>query len=137
MLKEIHHGRLMMLVFFFFPVLFKIRMAYFGSFKYMICGIHGLINVKIVLKWSYWCNSSIKPHFCISFNFFIYKFVGRWTKTFTGRFEVLILSFKILFSSLSALFISSAKSEYNGKGMFSSFIQYKWSSDAKGVADQI
>ena len=50
MLKEIHHGGLMMLVFFFFPVLFKIRMACFGPFQYVICGIYGLINVKIVLN---------------------------------------------------------------------------------------
>ena len=44
--------------------------------------------------------------------------------------------FKILFSILSAL-ISSAKSEYDGRDMFSSFLQYEWSSDAKGVADQL
>ena len=57
------------------------------------------------------------------------------TKTLIGRFEALSLSFKISFSVLSAL-ISSAKSEYDERDMFSSFIQYVWSSDAKGVADQ-
>ena len=35
---------------FFLPFLFKIYMARFGPFQYMICGIFGLINVKIVLN---------------------------------------------------------------------------------------
>ena len=48
-LKEIHHGGLMMLAFFFLPVLFKILIACFGAFQYVICGIYGLIIVKIVL----------------------------------------------------------------------------------------
>ena len=60
----------------------------------------------------------------------------RWTKTLIGSFKVLILSFKILFLILSAL-ISSAQSEYDGRDMFSSFIYYEWSSDAKGVAHQL
>ena len=42
----------------------------------------------------------------------------------------------LMYGPLSAL-ISSAKSEYDGREMFSSFIQYEWSSDAKGVADQL
>ena len=32
------------------PVLFKIRMACFDPFQYVIYGIYGLINVKIVLN---------------------------------------------------------------------------------------
>ena len=44
MLKEIDNGGLMMLA-------FKISMPLgFGSFQYVICGIYGLINVKIVLN---------------------------------------------------------------------------------------
>ena len=35
---------------FFLSVLFTICMACFGSFQYVICGINGLINVKIVLN---------------------------------------------------------------------------------------
>ena len=35
---------------FFLPVLFKICMVCFGPFQYEICGIYGLINVKIILK---------------------------------------------------------------------------------------
>ena len=50
MLKETHHGSLIMFAFFFLPVLFKIRMECFGPFQYVICGIYGLINVKIVLN---------------------------------------------------------------------------------------
>ena len=42
----------------------------------------------------------------------------------------------MLFSILSDI-ISSAKFEYVGRDMFSSFIQYEWSSDPKGVADQL
>ena len=37
---------------------------------------------------------------------------------------------------LSAL-ISSAKPEYDLRGMLSLFIQYEWSSDTKGVADHV
>ena len=61
---------------------------------------------------------------------------GHWTKTLIGRCEVLILSFKTLFYILSA-FVSSAKSEYDGSDMFSSFLQYEWPSDSKGIADQL
>ena len=68
--------------------------------------------------------------------FFLVKLLCRWTETLIGPFEALILSFKILFSILSTL-LSSAKSEYDGRDMFSSFIQYKWSSYAKLVADQL
>ena len=52
MLKETHHGGLMMLAFFFFffQVPLKIRMACFGPFQYVICGIYGLINAKSVLN---------------------------------------------------------------------------------------
>ena len=46
----------------------------------------------------------------------------RWNKILINRFEALILSFKILFSILNAL-ISSAKSQYDGRDMLSSFIQ--------------
>ena len=54
MLKEIHHRGLMMLVFFFLPVLFKICMVCFGPFQYVICGIYGLINVTYnCIKQSY------------------------------------------------------------------------------------
>ena len=60
----------------------------------------------------------------------------RWTKTLIGYFEALILSLKIIFSILNA-FISSDKSKYDGRDMFSSFIQYEWSSKAKGVTDQL
>ena len=35
---------------FFRRVLFKISMACFGPFQYMICGIYDLIKVKIVLN---------------------------------------------------------------------------------------
>ena len=59
----------------------------------------------------------------------------RWTKTLINCFEVLILSFKILFSILGAL-TSSAKSEYDWSGMFFSFMQYERSSYSKGVAEQ-
>ena len=59
-----------------------------------------------------------------------------WTKTLISGVEALILSFKILFTILSAL-ISSAKSEYDGRDMFSSFLQYEWPSDDKGVAVQL
>ena len=50
MLKEIHHEGLMMLVFFFLSVLFKIRIICFGPFQHVICGIYGLINVKTMLN---------------------------------------------------------------------------------------
>ena len=36
--------------FFFLPILCKIRMACFGPFQYVICGIYGLIHMKIVLN---------------------------------------------------------------------------------------
>ena len=35
---------------FFLSALFKIPMACFGPFQYVICGIYGLINLKIVLN---------------------------------------------------------------------------------------
>ena len=60
----------------------------------------------------------------------------RWTKTLIGCFEALTLYFEILFPILTAL-ISSAKFKYDGRNIFSSFIEYEWSSDAKGVADQL
>ena len=59
-----------------------------------------------------------------------------WIKTLIGHFEVLILPFKRLFSILSAL-ISSDKSEFDGRDMFSLFIQYEWPSVFKGIADQL
>ena len=31
----------------------------------------------------------------------------------------------------------SNRSEYDGRDIFSSFIQYEWSGDAKGVADHL
>ena len=34
----------------FLPALFKIHMVRFGPLQDMICGIYGLINVKIVLN---------------------------------------------------------------------------------------
>ena len=68
--------------------------------------------------------------------FFHVKLFCRWTKALVGRFEDLILSYKTLVSILSVL-ISSAKSEYDGRAMFSSFILYEWSSEAIGVADQL
>ena len=37
-------------LFYFFSVFFKTCMAFFDLFQYLICGIHGLINVKIVLN---------------------------------------------------------------------------------------
>ena len=37
-------------IFFFFQVPLKIRMACFGPFQYVICGIYGLINAKSVLN---------------------------------------------------------------------------------------
>ena len=49
MLKEILHWSLMMLAV-FLPALFKIHMVCFGPLQDMICGIYGLINVKIVLN---------------------------------------------------------------------------------------
>ena len=49
MLKEILHWGLMMLAV-FLPALFKIHMVCFGPLQDMICGIYGLINVKIVLN---------------------------------------------------------------------------------------
>ena len=48
-LTEIHHGDLMMLAYFFLPVVFKIQMTCSGPSQYVICGIYGLINVKTVL----------------------------------------------------------------------------------------
>ena len=48
MLKEIHHGGLMMLAFFSFQ--FFLKFAWHGPFQYVIRRIYSLINVKIVLN---------------------------------------------------------------------------------------
>ena len=69
MLKETHHMGLMMLAF-FLPVPLKIRMACFGPFQYVICGIHGLINVKSVLNKVTDVIPIWNLTFWISFNFF-------------------------------------------------------------------
>ena len=85
-------------------------MACFGTFQYVICGIYGLINVKIVLN-------KATDAFPVKkvLTFFHINLSGRWTKILIGRFKALILPFKI-FSILSAL-ISSAKSEYDREGI--------------------
>ena len=72
----------------------------------------------------------------LAFFFFHANMSCCWNKILINRFEALILSFKILFSILNAL-ILSAKSQYDGRDMFFSFIQCEWSSDTKGVTDQL
>ena len=98
--------------------------------------IYGLINVKIVLNKATDAIPVKNLIFALVLIFLHVNLSCRWTITLIGRFEALILSFKILFSILYAL-ISSAKSEYDRRDMFSLFIQYEWSSDAKAVADQL
>ena len=95
---------------FFLPVLFKICMVCFGPFQYEICGVYGLINVKIILKKSTDGIPVSNLIFVSVLIFFHINLLCHWTKTLIGRVEALILSFKILFIILSAL-ISSAKWE--------------------------
>ena len=65
-------------------------MACFGPFQYVIGGIYGFINVKVVL------NKATDAKFRVNL-------LLRLTKTLIGHFEPMILSFQILFSILRAL----------------------------------
>ena len=131
MLKEIHHGGLMM-SFFSFQFYLKLSrhvllLSNTWYVVYTVWLMWKLYQIKLLMQFQH--KTSFLHHF-----FFHVNLSCRWTKTLIGCFEALILSFEILFSILSAL-ISSAKSEYDGRDTFSSFIQYEGSGDAKGVAD--
>ena len=85
MLKEIHHGFNDVGIF-FFPVLFKIRMACYDPFQYEICGIYGLINVKIILNNATDAIPVYNLIFASVLIFFHVNLSCRWTKTLIGHF---------------------------------------------------
>ena len=99
---------------FFLPVLFEIFIARFGPFSYVICGIYSFIKLKILLSKT---TSGVPVWNLIVAPVLIFVFHVNlsccWSETLIACFKVLILSFKIFISILSAL-ISSAKTMMEG-----------------------